>query len=93
MRKVIRLNSRYGEIHKLIRIGEKNSHLFLFVPANNYYRIGFRDAEMNVLEFVDPSGGPFIKVGINLASYDNKKDLIVKSISRNNNNNIIVEFE
>lgn len=89
MRKVIRLKSRYGEIHKLVRIGEKNSHLFLFIPADTCYRVGFSDNEMKVIEFVDPSGGPFIYVGM---KFDNPNKT-VKSIRYNENNKIIIEFE
>lgn len=41
MRKTILLKSRYSETHKLERIGESNSHLFLFIPQDGYYRLGF----------------------------------------------------
>ena len=41
MRKTILLKSRYGETHKLERIGGSDSHLFLFIPQDSYYRLGF----------------------------------------------------
>ena len=92
MRKVICLRSRYGEVHKLVRIGEKSSHLFLFVPASNCYRIGYKDKEMKVIEFIDPSGGPYIKVGTSFANLGGKKDITVNSISMDGSK-VIIELE
>lgn len=89
MRKVICLKSRYGETHKLVRIGEKNSHLFLFIPKDTCYRVGFSDSEMKVIEYVDPSGGPLIHVGM---KFDNPNKT-VKSIYYNEDNKIIIEFK
>lgn len=86
MRKTILLKSRYGETHRLERIGEKDSHLFLFVPADRYYRIGIDSHINNSIEFVDPSGGPFIYVGGEVEGN------IVKYISKKEQG-IVIEFE
>ena len=89
MRKTILLKSRYGETHKLERIGGSDSHLFLFIPQDDYYRLSFNGKEEDGYDFVDPSGGPFISVGTKLESLNK----VVKSIKRDNNNRVIIEFE
>lgn len=89
MRKTILLKSRYGETHRLERIGEKDSHLFLFIPSDSYYRLGFSGREEDGYDFVDPSGGPFIHVRDRLDSINKT----VKSIYKNKDNRIIIEFE
>lgn len=89
MRKTILLKSRYGETHRLERIGEKDSHLFLFIPSDGYYRLGFSGKEEDGYDFVDPSGGPFIHVGTKF----NGINKTVKSIRKNKDNKIIIEFE
>ena len=89
MRKTILLKSRYGETHRLERIGEKDSHLFSFVPADGYYRLGYSSKEGNNYDFVDPSGGPFIHVGTKFDGINKT----IKSISKNKDDKIIIEFE
>lgn len=89
MKKTILLKSRYNEIHKLERIGESNSHLFLFVPADDYYRVGLKGDKKDDYDFVDPSGGPFIHVGTKFDGINKT----VKSIRKNKDNKIIIEFE
>ena len=88
MKKTILLKSRYNEIHRLERIGESNSHLFLFVPADDYYRVGLKEDRKDDYDFVDPSGGPFIKVGCKL----NCINKVVKSITKSKDG-ITIEFE
>lgn len=88
MKKTILLKSRYNEIHRLERIGESDSHLFLFVPADDYYRVGLREDEKDGYDFVDPSGGPFIQAGCKL----NCINKVVKSII-GSEDGIIIEFE
>lgn len=88
MRKVILLKSRYGETHRLERIGESNSHLFLFVPSDDYYRLGLNEDEKDGFAFVDPSGGPFIQAGRKLDCINK----VVKSIIKSKDG-IIIEFE
>lgn len=89
MRKTILLKSRYGETHRLERIGEKDSHLFLFIPSDGYYRLGFSGKEEDGYDFVDPSGGPLIRVGMRFDSLNKT----VKSIRRNKDDKIIIEFK
>lgn len=36
----------------------------------NYMRVGFTDNSHNIIEFIDPPGGPFMSIGKNI---DNKK--------------------
>ena len=88
MRKTVLLKSRYNEIHRLERIGESNSHLFLFVPADDYYRVGLKEEGKDDYDFVDPSGGPFIKAGCKL----NCINKVVKSITKSKDG-ITIEFE
>ena len=88
MKKTILLKSRYNEIHRLERIGESNSHLFLFVPADDYYRVGLKEDKKDDYDFVDPSGGPFIHVG----TFFEDLNKTVKSIKRNEDNKIVIEF-
>lgn len=88
MKKTILLKSRYNEIHRLERIGESNSHLFLFVPADDYYRVGLKENKKDDYDFVDPSGGPFIKAGCKLSCINK----VVKSITKSKDG-ITIEFE
>lgn len=88
MRKTILLKSRYGETHKLERIGGIDSHLFLFIPQDGSCRLGFNGKEEESYDFVDPSGGPFIQAGRKL-NYINK---VVKSITKSKDG-IVIEFE
>lgn len=90
MRKTILLRSRYNETHRLERIGGKDSHLFLFVPSDGYYRLGLSgDEEKDGYYFVDPSGGPFIRVGAKFESLNKT----VKSIRKNQDGELTIEFE
>lgn len=82
------MKSRYGETHRLERIGESDSHLFLFVPSDDYYRVGFSEDEKDGYDFVDPSGGPFIQVGCIL----NCVNKVVKAITKSEDG-IVIEFE
>lgn len=89
MRKTILLKSRYGETHRLERVGGSTSCLFLFVPADGYYRLGLSGKEEDGYDFVDPSGGPFIHVGTKLGGINKT----VKSIRKNEDGKIIIEFK
>ena len=45
-----------------------------------YFRTGYNKDE-NCIEFIDPAGGPFICVGMNLNNYfKTKKDIVIKAI-------------
>lgn len=88
MKDTINLRSRYNEVHKLVRIGDENSHLYQFKPSDGYYRVGYNDGSFDNYKFIDPSGGPFISIGMELPEAGKK----VKAISRNKNG-ITIEFE
>ena len=70
------------------RIGGSDSHLFLFIPQDSYYRLGFNSKEEEGYDFVDPSGGPFIQAGRNL----NCINKVVKSITKSEDG-VVIEFE
>lgn len=90
MRTTIVLKSRYGEKHRLDRIGQEDSKLYLFIPEGGSYRVGFQgDPNTKVYDFVDPSGGPFISVG----KYLEEADATVKSIKGNDHGCVEIEFE
>lgn len=90
MRTNIVLKSRYGDTHRLDRIGQEDSKLYLFVPDGGSYRVGLKgDYDSKDFSFVDPSGGPFISVG----AYLPEADAVVKSIKQNAHKCIEVEFE
>lgn len=48
MRKTILLKSRYGETHRLERIGEKDSHLFLLVMRELSLNLNNYDISCNI---------------------------------------------
>lgn len=68
------IKSRYGDIHKLERIGGEDSCLFLFIPASEYTRIGYN--KDGSYAFIDPSGGPMIELGDYIKEADAIVDLI-----------------
>lgn len=80
------MKSRYNETHRLERIGESLSHLFLFVSSDGYYRLGGYNKEEDSYDFVDPSGGPFMRKGTEIDGN------IIKSISKDEEG-VIIEFE
>lgn len=82
MKPEIQLNSRYGEDNRLVRVGGENS-LKYELKARHNYRVGFRDADSEEIEFIDPSGGPFITRGTEIEGH------IVKAVYKG----AIVEFK
>lgn len=90
MKTTILLKSRYGENHRLDRIGQEDSKLYLFVPEGVSYRVGYKgDPGTKDYDFVDPSGGPFIRVG----GYLEEAGSTVKSIRGNDHGCVEIEFE
>lgn len=59
---IITLISRYGDTYTLTKLNEN------LYKANlgEYYRIGYKNDFGGDIEFVDPSGGPFINVGCDI---------------------------
>lgn len=68
--------NRYGDdiIFEKLENGKINMRGYV------YYRTGYNEDGSN-LDFIDPAGGPYISVGMNLKNYfKSKKNMIVKSI-------------
>ena len=82
---IIKLKSRYGDIHKLEKIEEKK---YKFLPSDEYMRVGLTK-DRNKYHFVDPSGGPFISVGSILPEVNSK----VKDIEYIEGTGTVITFE
>ena len=64
MKKVINLYNRYDSAIYLERLHDNDWILKAKDPDDlNYMRIGFTDDSHEVINFIDPSGGPFMAVG------------------------------
>ena len=88
MRQTIVLQSRYRDRHRLDRIGQEDSCLYLFVPQDDWYRVGYKgDTDDKDYQFVDPSGGPFVEKG-----YKFDDDHIVKKVFKHEKG-IAIEME
>ena len=62
--KRIPLYNRYNDNLYLENIKDNNWVLKAKDPDDlSYMRIGFTDASHEVIDFIDPSGGPFMEVG------------------------------
>ena len=57
------LDNRYGDLVQLIK---QDGNIYLLDGDLNYMRVGYN--EDKTINFVDPSGGPFMRVG---AKWDN----------------------
>ena len=82
MSEIIHLPNRYNERVCLIQLSESNTQYRLDVECP-YLRIG--ENEDNTINFVDPSGGPFIYIGYKVSSkrvvskiYRKDKDIIIE---------------
>lgn len=83
MKEVIKLNSRYKEDNRLIRIGNDSSLKYQLETELDTWRYGIIEDNPDEYSFIDPSGGPFITIGTEIEGH------IVKSIHKGG----IVEFE
>lgn len=63
------LDNRYGDLIQLVKQGE---NVYLLDGDLSYTRVGYNDDKS--INFVDPSGGPFMRVG---AKWD---DFVIESI-------------
>ena len=52
------LDNRYGDLIQLIK---QDGNIYLLDGDLNYMRVGYN--EDKTIDFVDPSGGPFMRVG------------------------------
>lgn len=84
---IIKLPSRYGDITKLIPL---NHYIYKVDFTENPYSCRYIYAEDNkTIEAFDPSGGPYISIGYEIAP-----DIYVKSIYEDNKDLLIsVEFK
>lgn len=79
--------NRYGDIIVFEKINDDTIKMYGF----EYSRSGFNDD--GSINFIDPSGGPFIAVGMNLNTYFNtKKDMIIKSIEHQPENGTVLKI-
>lgn len=81
MKPEIQLDSRGNIDNRLIQI--EGEHLKYKLKTEFYYRIGFRDENMDECVFIDPAGGPFIAIGSEIEGH------IVKVIHKDG----VIEFE
>ena len=65
---IIRLSSRDGTDNRLLHVGE--DHYILATPYN--YRVGF---DGDNIQYVDPSGGPFLQPGVSIGNKKKVKSL------------------
>jgi len=80
--------NRYGDII----IFEKLDDNTIKMSGYQYSRTGFNE-DGSKIKFIDPAGGPFIAVGINLNTYFNtKKKMIVKTIEFEPENGTVLKI-
>lgn len=76
-KKIIKLYNRYKEDICLEQI-EENIFKFISVTSSdfifNHMRVGYADNEYKEISFIDPPGGPFLRVGADISDeYSIKK--------------------
>jgi hypothetical protein len=68
--------NRYGDNI----VFEKKEDSKVEMSGHNYLRSGY-NKEGTAIEFVDPAGGPFIAVGMNIGTYfESKEKMVIESI-------------
>lgn len=68
MKKFYTIRGRYGNSAYVYELQPDVYRLFF---QENFYRVGYQE-DGNSINFVDPSGGPFIEVGLELKELNNK---------------------
>ena len=81
MKPEIKLYSREGLDNRLVQV--EGEPLKFKLKTDYYYRVGFKDDNIEECTFIDPAGGPFITVGSEIDGH------IVKAIYGNG----IIEFK
>ena len=72
-------------------IFEKINNDTVKMSGYQYSRSGFNDD--GSITFIDPSGGPYIGVGMNLNTYFNKKkNMIIKAIEFEPENGLVLKI-
>lgn len=64
------LDNRYGDLIQLIK---QDENLYLLDGDLSYMRIGYEGDDRNKINFVDPSGGPFLRVGAKWFDFEIEK--------------------
>lgn len=78
--------NRYGDNIVFEKINPNTIKMSGFI----YSRTGFNE-DGSKIEFVDPAGGPFIAVGMNLCRYFNtKKEIIIKEIIKTGKETLLI---
>lgn len=80
--------NRYGDIIVFEKINSNTIKMSGF----EYSRTGY-NTDNETIDFIDPSGGPYIGVGMNLNTYFNtKKDMIIKAIEFEPGNGTVLKI-
>lgn len=67
--KLIKLSNRYKDKNYLRQIGDKE---YKYEGDLEYIRIGYSTEDKHKIEFIDPSGGPFLSVGSEVFGIEGK---------------------
>jgi hypothetical protein len=67
--KLIKLSNRYKDKNYLRQIGDKE---YKYEGDSDYLRIGYSTDDKYKIEFIDPSGGPFLSVGSEVFGIEGK---------------------
>jgi|694.fasta_scaffold84741_3 hypothetical protein len=71
---------------------EKLDNNTVKMSGYQYSRSGFNE-DGSKIEFIDPAGGPYIGVGMNLNTYFNtKKNMIIKAIEFEPENGLVLKI-
>ncbi len=80
--------NRYGDIIVFEKINDDTVKMYGY----NYSRSGFNE-DGSKIQFIDPSGGPYIGVGMNLNTYfETKKNMIIKAIEYEPENGMVLKI-
>jgi hypothetical protein len=80
--------NRYGDIIVFEKINSNTIKMSGF----EYSRTGY-NTDNETIDFIDPSGGPYIGVGMNLNTYFNtKKNMIIKAIEFEPENGLVLKI-
>ena len=80
--------NRYGDIIVFEKLDDNTIKMSGF----EYSRTGY-NIDNETIEFIDPSGGPYIAVGMNLGNYFNtKKDMTIKAIECQPENGTVLKI-
>lgn len=86
IQRLVLLSNRYKESNYLRQVGNKE---YKYEGESDYLRVGFNGAsEEDGIQFIDPSGGPFLSVGSEVFGIEGKITEINKV-----DNDFILKFE